>query len=370
MSCSMTSADPNSETSHTPRQGLDLRARIALPLCAVALAALAIHRLVLVDPAASYVEFTGRTMGTTYSVKVAESDLAGDERAWLSNEIGRQLDRVDASMSTYIDDSELSRLNRHRTRQPFRVSPQTFAVFQIAQTVSDMSGGAFDITVRPLVTAWGFGATDRPPAPPNSEDLTALQQRVGYRKISLDPRESQITKLHPDTECDLSAIAKGHGVDRVAEALMAEGYHDFLIEVGGELRAGGRKSDANPWRVGIERPDAAVRTTERIVDLRDMALATSGDYRNYYEVDGQRISHTIDPRRGRPIHHHLASVSVLHPEAVWADALATALNVLGPEEGLAWAEENEIAALLLVRDADGQFRISETRAFRALQDIP
>jgi len=366
----MTSASPSPGSPRGSRAKLDLRARIALPICALLLAALAIHRLILADPAPTPIEFSGSTMGTTYSVKLVGADLTGQERTSLANQIDETLGQVDALMSTYDADSELSNFNRHRSPQPFRVSDETLAVFRVAQQVSEMSGGAFDITVGPLVAAWGFGASDRPPEPPSPEELAKLRERVGYRKISLHPTDPWIVKLHPEIECDLSAIAKGYGVDRVAEALIARGHRNFLIEVGGELRAGGTKDDAQPWRVGIERPDAEIRTTERILSLRDMALATSGDYRNYYEVDGTRISHTIDPREGRPIRHHLASVSVLHPEAIWADALATTLNVLGPEEGIAWAEENAIAALLLVRGPDGVFETLETAAFRALQKSP
>jgi thiamine biosynthesis lipoprotein len=326
-----------------------------------------VQRVILADPAPAYAEFSGRTMGTTYSVKVAEPNLTVDEHTWLAREISDQLDRVDGLMSTYIDDSELSRLNRHRSPQPFAVSAEMLAVFQIAQSISQMSGGAFDITVSPLVVAWGFGASDRPAVSPDSRELTLLLDRVGFRKISLRPREYQIVKHHPETECDLSAIAKGWGVDQVAQALLARGYENFLVEVGGELRAQGRKSLENSWQVGIERPDTEVRSPHRIISLQDMALATSGDYRDYYEVDGVRVSHTIDPRLGEPIHHRLASASVLHSDAAWADALATTISVLGPEEGLAWAKEHEIAALLLVREVNGQFRAHETKAFRALQ---
>jgi thiamine biosynthesis lipoprotein len=163
--------------------------------------------------------------------------------------------------------------------------------------------------------------------------------------------------------CDLSAIAKGYGVDQVAEALVALGHGDFLVEVGGEMRARGRRLDGEPWRVAIETPDSDVRRVWETLLLRDMALATSGDYRSYYEAGGRRYSHTIDPRSGRPVEHELASVSVLHAEAIWADALATALNVLGPEAGYALAEAEGWAAYFLVRDPAGQFSPRETPAF-------
>ena len=366
----MTSDSQNTESSHSPGPKLDFRARVALPVCVLLLAALALHRMVIADPAPPYLEFTGRTMGTTYSVKISEVEFTDAQRGWINREIASQLDRVNELMSTYDPTSELSRLNRHASLLPFKLSAETFEVIRIAQQISEMSGGAFDITVGPLVSAWGFGATDRPPESPSEVELASILERVGYRHLSLNPGESSISKLHPGTECDLSAIAKGYGVDRVAEALLAEGYENFLVEVGGELRANGSKPDSVPWKVGIERPDSEIRATERVIALRQMSLATSGDYRNYYEIDGVRISHTFDPRRNEPIRHSLASASVLHPRAVWADALATTINVLGPDAGFAWAEQHEIAALLIVRKEDGEFHSLETTAFRMQQGAP
>jgi thiamine biosynthesis lipoprotein len=266
-------------------------------------------------------------------------------------------------MSTYRDDSELSRFNRFAANEPFPVAPETLEVFRIAREVSDLSGGAFDVTVGPLVAAWGFGATDRVPAPPSAAEITALRARVGFDRIEIDPGAGTLTKTRADVESDLSAIAKGYAVDQVAAALRELGHGNFLVEVGGEVRAGGRRLDGALWRVAIEKPDSALRGIYEVVSLRDVALATSGDYRNYYEVGGRRISHTIDPRTARPIDHTLASVSVLHADAVHADALATALNVLGPEAGYALAEREGLAAYFLVRRDDEGFVSLETPAF-------
>lgn len=357
------------ESTGLPRRTLDARARIMLPLCALLLLGLAIHRLILVEPTEPvHAEFTGRTMGTTYSVKIAQEDFSQAARAELAGAIADRLERVDALMSTYREDSELSRFNRHASLEPFVVSAETMEVFQVAREVSEMTGGAFDMTVGPLVAAWGFGATDRAPEPPAKGELDDLSSHVGFEKIKYLPSQQSIAKLDTRVECDLSAIAKGYGVDQVAQAIEALGHTNYLVEVGGELRAHGRRLDGLPWRVGVERPDAATRTSHRIVSLDNQAIATSGDYRDYYEAFGQRISHTIDPRSKRPIQHKLASVSVLHQRAVWADALATALNVLGPDAGFDFAEANGIAALFLVREADGTFRSRVTPIFERSQE--
>jgi thiamine biosynthesis lipoprotein len=354
---------PDPSSSYPPPRGLSPRARIALPICAVLLFGLALHRLVLAPPNPPYWTFPGSTMGTRYAVKIARGEMSGEERAALAQVIEEELEHVNQLMSTWRDDSELSRFNAWRSTEPFSISLPTAQVFGVARAVSEQSGGAFDVTVAPLVAAWGFGATDRPLAPPSDAELRAIEGKVGYELIELAGDGRTLRKSHPEAQADLSAIAKGYGVDRVAEALVLRGYEDFLVEVGGELRARGRKRDGSSWRVGIERPDNEQRSHHRVVALRDISLATSGDYRNYYEVDGRRISHTIDPRVARPIEHNLASVSVLHEKAVWADALATAISVLGPQEGLAWAEAAELPALFLVREADGSFREIATRAF-------
>jgi thiamine biosynthesis lipoprotein len=348
-------------------RGLNRRGSLALPLCAALLLALALHRLVCAPTVPGLVEFAGPTMGTTWSVKIADLDLGAKERDAIAEAIADELERVDRLMSTWNPDSELSRFNRHASSAPFAVSPETFAVFEIAEQVSEQSEGAFDITVGPLVAAWGFGATDRPPQPPTPAELADIEGRVGWRLIHLDPSAQTISKAHPEAQCDLSAIAKGYAVDRVADALLALGQEDFLVEIGGELRARGAKLDGRRWRIGIERPGTGTRSTQIILEVSDRALATSGDYRSYYEEKGERISHTIDPLAGRPIRHGLASVSVIHGSATWADALATALNVMGPERGVAWAESEGLAAFFLVRDEPEGFREIATSAFVRLR---
>lgn len=298
--------------------------------------------------------FDGTTMGTTYTVKVAVRDGEDPARDRLAVMIANLLNRVDNAMSTYIDDSEVMAFNRHGA-EPFDASDDLLDVVAEAQRVARMSGGAFDITVGPLVDAWGFGPSGITEAP-SDETIGNLLSVTGFEHVQVNREDGSLRKDPPDVRIDLSAIAKGFAVDRVAAALRREGYGDFMVEVGGEVQAAGRNSDRRVWRIGIERPDEQGRAIQTVVPLADLSLATSGDYRNFVIRDGRRISHTIDPRLGRPIAHDLASVSVIHANCMTADALATAIEVLGPEEGMATAETHEIPALFLVRMDDGTFQ--------------
>ena len=302
-------------------------------------------------------------MGTTYSVSIAGARLAADRSSALEAEIAGVLERVDATMSSYDSASELSRFNAHRSTTPFPVSAHVARVFQIAHDVSERSGGAFDVTVAPLVDAWGFGPGHSRITSPDPVELRALAERVGFDRVAVDETGLALTKTHPETVADLSAIAKGYGVDLVAALLSERGLSDFLVEVGGELRASGFKADSVPWRVAIELPDPNTRRVFSTVELVNTAIATSGDYRNFYVEDGVRYSHIIDPRTGRPTRHVGASVSVLVPQAAEADAWATALTVLGPEKGLSVAEREGIAALFILRREDG-FDAVPTSVFR------
>lgn len=309
--------------------------------------------------------FRGATMGTYYAVKIAAEEALPPERIEaLEAVIEAELADVNGKMSTYLPDSELSRFNRHRETTPFDVSAETFEVVAEALEVGRLAGGALDVTVGPLVNAWGFGA-EAPPARLGDAEIAGLLERVGPDKLELDAEGRRLRKLHPELYVDLSSIAKGYGVDRVFEALRAEGPGDLWVEIGGEVRAAGSNAEGRAWRLGIERPQFEPGALQRIVPLCDAAVATSGDYRNYRERDGARFSHIIDPRTGWPIRHRLASVSVVDPRCARADALATALMVLGPEDGFELAVREGLAALFLVRDGDG-FSERLTPAFEAL----
>jgi thiamine biosynthesis lipoprotein len=307
---------------------------------------------------------SGPTMGTTFNVKAVTEDHTEAHRERLTYLVREVVDSVDEHMSTYRADSEIVNFNASGIER-FRASPDLIAVVAEAQRVARLTGGAFDITVGPLVDIWGFGPLG-PTETPNDQELAELVAMTGYEQIGIDAEEGTLRKAREDCRIDLSAIAKGFAADRVSEALAREGLPSHMVEVGGEVRARGFNGADEVWRIGIERPTAAGRSVHLVVPLADLSLATSGDYRNFFERDGVRISHTIDPRNGRPISHDLASVSVIHASCMTADALATALGVLGPEEGFELAERQDIPAFFLVRVADGVFEERRTSVWAAL----
>jgi len=338
------------------------RARALLPVFLALLIALAVRQLWCSAP--PRVELSGAAMGTRWSVVLGAvgRSRADVERAAAAVEAA--FASVEHLMSTWDPDSELSRFNRHASLEPFALASETLAVLAIAQQVSERSAGALDVTVHPLVAAWGFGADARAPGhAPTPEELAALRARVGFRLLELAPATGTVRKLHPELECDLSAVAKGFAVDRAADALVEVGFADFLVELGGEVRVGGERPGGGAWRVAIERPDPDARAPLASVELRDAALATSGDYRSFYDEGGERASHLLDPRSGRPVRHALASVSVVHREAAFADAWATALAVLGPEEGFARAEAEGLGAYFIERKASGGFSVRASSHF-------
>lgn len=222
----------------------------------------------------------------------------------------------------------------------------------VALSVGRQSGGALDITIGPLVNLWGFGPEKRADRLPAAEELTAALELTGLQRIKLKSDPHAVWKEKTGVYCDLSAVAKGYGVDLVAESLLLLGIESFMVEVGGEVRAAGLKPDGQTWRIGVAVPDGSQRVS-RVIEISMLAMATSGDYQNYYEINGKRYSHTIDPATGRPIEHTLASVTVLRDSCVLADAWATALNVLGPEKGMSLAEELKLPALFIVREPSG-----------------
>jgi thiamine biosynthesis lipoprotein len=341
------------------------RTRALLPVFLVVLIALSVRQLWCSAP--PQVVLSGPSMGTSWSVTLDARDRSREDLAQARLAVHERLATVNRLMSTWEADSELSRFNRHASGEPFPLSPETLEVLLLAQEVSERSGGAFDVSVRSLVAAWGFGAGARV-GEPDAAELAKLRERVGFRLLELDPVAGTARKRHPDVECDLSAIAKGFGVDEVARALAELGWKDFLVEVGGEVRARGRRPDGDPWRVGIERPDAEGRAVHGVIALSDRAMATSGDYRSFYEAGGERRTHIVDPRSGRPIGHRFASVSVVHRDAVLADAWATALMVLGAEEGFARAEAEGLGAYFILRNEAGDFETRSTRDFPAVRE--
>ena len=310
--------------------------------------------------------FRGATMGTTYAVTVVGPGIDDRRLDALRADVQAALDHVDATMSHYRPDSDLSRFNRWRETAPFPVAAELVGVVRESIAISRLTGGALDVTVAPLVDAWGFGAAGPAAALPTASEIAALRRDVGYRYLGVDEASSTLRKERPGVRIDLSSIAKGHGVDRAAEALAAGGIVDYLVEVGGEVRAHGTTETGAPWQVGIETSRPGRSAIRLVVSLRDGALATSGEYRNFYDLAGVRLSHTIDPRTGRPVTHRLRSVSVLADRCARADGLATALEVLGPDDGYALAVERDWAAMFIVEEDGGVLRDRPTPAFAAL----
>jgi thiamine biosynthesis lipoprotein len=297
--------------------------------------------------------FHGPTMGTTYSIEVTRRpDGVGREQLQVA--IDQVLTEANAHFSTYDPASEISKFNAAQTTEPVEVSDELHSVVGIANEVSNASGGAFDITVGPLVRAWGFGTADADTgAAPDAGLLASRRAAVGYDKLQSLAGRRALRKTVPDVQLDVDGIAPGFAVDRIAERFENLGIVDYLIELGGEVRARGRSPAGRPWRVAVEAPLSGERKPYTLVELDELAVSTSGDYRDFRIVDGRRVSHTIDPRTGAPITHRLVAVTVVHQSAAYADAYATALMVLGPEEGLVLARQLGLAALLIERSADG-----------------
>jgi thiamine biosynthesis lipoprotein len=312
------------------------------------------------------IRWSGKTMGTTYHItvvagsRIKESDLRDAAEA--------ELEAVNRSMSVHLPDSEISRFNSlNSVEESFAVSERFQNVLEVSRNLFDGTGGAWDGTVLPLVRLWGFNTREQTPIP-SPEDIDRLLPHIGFSHIQfVEP--GHIRKDLASLNLDLSSVAKGYGVDRVASVLRSWGIRRFLVEIGGEVFASGEKSPGKPWRVGINTPErnAPVDQVATVVELRDKALATSGDYRNYREVDGRFFSHILDPRTGRPTSNGVISVSVLADSCALADGLATALMVMGPEKGLKLVGSlNGVECLILVRGRNGTIVTHASGGFKTV----
>lgn len=304
-------------------------------------------------PLEAPVRFEGNIFGTFYQVTIMDPLTQGQSRE-LEEGFLAELESVDQAMSTYRDDAELIAFNEAPLEEWQPLSNELIEVLAISQSVADISHGAFDITVGDLVNLWSFGPGARPEEVPSNEALTTQLAQVGFDAVEIDSQQMQARRTR-DVFVDLSGVAKGHATDRVAAYLDQQGMEHYLVNLGGDLIAKGLRDteEQTLWRIGIEVPEDGQQRAQHVIPLENMSVATSGDYRNYFEVDGERFSHTIDPRTGRPVTHQLASVSVFHPSNAWADAWATALLVLGEEEAMQMARENSLKVLMLVRKDDG-----------------
>jgi thiamine biosynthesis lipoprotein len=309
------------------------------------------------DNSLPQIDLGGSTLGTSFTVSLVEApdDLDADA---LREEVLAALQYVDQLASTWREDSELSLLNADYSIDWIPVSGEFCEMLEQSQQVSKTTNGAYDLTIGPLVNVWGFGPDGSVTEPPSAADIVAAQHRVGFDMIELDCKERLVRKDVPDLYIDLSGWAKGYAVDQVAELLDSRGFENYLIEIGGELRVRGMNRDREAWAIGIEAPSTSARVPHAVVRVTNTSVATSGDYRNFFEHDGKRFSHTIDARTGRPVTHKLAAVTVIHPSAAYADAMATALLVLGPDAGPALARELNLSVYFLVRNPTGILEIT------------
>lgn len=303
--------------------------------------------------------FTGTTMGTVYNVTVVlPSEI--QPPADLHENIELWLDDINQSMSTFIDDSELMALNRAPTREWLPVSPMLAEVLAEAEDISRLSGGAFDVTVGPLVNLWGFGPT-QVEVVPDEDSLRETQEKVGFEHLAVQLDPPAVKKAR-EVQIDLSAIAKGFGADYVGRQLESRGLNNYLVEIGGDIAVNGYNQNGGPWRIGVERPSVNREGVQETVKISAGGIATSGDYRNFYERGGQIYTHILDPRLGRPVKTQLISVTVIAESASRADGLATAMTVMGPDEALALAEREGIAAYFITRAEEG-YSLLQSSAF-------
>jgi len=299
--------------------------------------------------------FNGQTMGTWYTVKICAKTTEQDQK-YIYYNIDMALQQVNRSLNHFDPESEISRFNAYRGTDPYPVSSMFMEVAGVAEQIYHASEGAFDPTVGELVRLWGFGKSDSIRVPLRADIEQALKH-VGMHKVRIF--ENMIVKEDPDVQFDFSAIAKGYGVDVLAQTLYGLGYENLLVEIGGEVRTYGSRN-GKPWRIGIAAPDEISHAGQQnvsVINVTNMACATSGDYRQYYEMNGKRYSHLIDPGTGYSIDHELTSVTVTAESCMLADALATAVIVMGKKKGMELIESMEnVEALFIYRDKDGNLR--------------
>ncbi|NQZ86288.1 MAG: FAD:protein FMN transferase [Colwellia sp.] len=300
--------------------------------------------------------FQGMTMGTVaYNVKVIvkPDSLPGSkfDQEKTHADIAAILKQLLQDMSNWLPDSELSRFNKSTSLAPVEISEGLRRVLAESIRLGNLSGGKLDVTIGPLINLWGFGPDFRPEKVPSDSELKIAKARTGLKYLTLNGNE--LSKAIPDLTIDLSTIAKGYAVDLIAEYLESKGLNNYLVEIGGEMRIKGFKHTGELWHVAIEKPLSEERAVHQIIIPKDNALATSGDYRKYFESNGHRFSHIIDPQSGRPIDHKLVSVTVIHPSSMTADGLSTAMMLMGEEKALAFAEENELAAYMIIKTDHG-----------------
>ncbi|MBK1694846.1 FAD:protein FMN transferase ApbE [Chromatium weissei] len=309
-------------------------------------------------------DIAGSTMGTYYTVKVARPPQNMTKQT-LTAGVETVLARVISEISTYEKTSELSQLNQNSSTEWIPVSANLYQVIAEGQRIAALTDGTFDITIGPLVNLWGFGPERRRDTPPSAEEIQTAQARVGWQKLELQAQPTAVRKAQPNLYIDLSALGEGYGVDQLTAWLDAQGVNDYMVAIAGAIRTKGNNAKQQPWAIAIEQPVAEHRAVNRILSLTDRAISTSGDYRNFFERDGKRYSHEINPITGAPVNRNLGSVTVIGESGMVVDGWATALMVLGEERGSALAEAQKLAAYFIVRDGEN-FRTIATPAFQKI----
>ncbi|OYQ00785.1 thiamine biosynthesis protein ApbE [Pseudomonas mandelii] len=305
--------------------------------------------------------FDGPTMGSRYSIQYVRHSSTPGPKA-VQAEVENILAEVDRQFSTYRSDSDIERFNDLPANRCQKMPAPILKLIRFAQQLSEQSEGAYDLTVEPLLNLWGFGPQAREEKVPAARALAEVRQRVGYQHLRID--RDQLCK-DAAVEVDFNSIAAGYAVDTIAEKLEAMGIRNYLAEVTGELKAAGKKLDGSAWKIALEEPRDDQQVAQKIIAVDGYGLSTSGDYRNYFEQDGRRYSHTFDARTGAPVSHTLASVTVINPSALMADGLSTLLLILGPERGWDYAEKHDIGAFFVIR-ADTGFVTRTNQAFERL----
>lgn len=295
-----------------------------------------------------YIVMSGKTMGTYYNIKIKSNSQNND----LHSKVKQKLEQFNKEMSVFDPESEISKINNAKAQEWVELSPEMAQVMKDAHKIYRMSNGAFDPTVGKLVDLWGFGASI-PKSIPTQEEINAVLKFTGFNKIKFSEDYSRLKKMHNDTYINLSAIAKGYGTDKIAALLEEEGYKDFVVEIGGEVVARGERDEkVKGWNIGVVKPAKGKEENSYIVTLKNSAVATSGDYRNYFYVDNKKYSHTISPKTGYPVEHNLASATVFYKNCMDADAIATAVMSMGENKALKFANDNNIAVIMFVRDGE------------------
>lgn len=308
------------------------------------------------------VHLSGSTMGTSYNIKyLADNNTIPDSKT-MHKEIDQWLEGVNDQMSTYRKQSELSRFNQYQGTEPFTVSADLVTVVKEAMRINQVTNGALDITVGPLVNLWGFGPEARPEIIPTDHEIAQRRTEVGIQHLKV-ASDDTLTKDIPHLYVDLSSIAKGRGVDEVAKLLESHGVKNYMVEIGGETYTKGLNHEGVPWRIAIEKPVVGERAVQEIIEPGDKGIATSGDYRNYFEEDGHRYSHIINPTTGHPIDNKVVSVTVIADTTMTADGFATGLMVLGDVKGIDIAEAEHLPVFMIVKTKDG-FKEVYSSAFK------